>query len=149
MKQTLRLLLALMIGHSMPMVCAQQVPPSPEREFGQENDLIIDPAAFEQLDAIEKNTSLTKEIRMIARCALEYAKVKAVKFKDTASVHVKEHKKAYIAGFSVTAALILLWWLRHMYASKSGVQPSPNNNKPLDMSVLTDIKPSDVPHSTP
>jgi hypothetical protein len=127
MKRTLGLLLALMIGCSMSMASAQQNLPQEKQEFGQEDDLLIDPVAFEQLDAIEKNKSLTAEIRMAARCLLEYAKVKTVKLKDTASTHFKKHKKAYyITGSVAVTAAILLWWLRRVYASKSMVSQKAN-----------------------
>ena len=167
MKRTLGLLLALTIGCSLPVASAQQNLPQEKQEFGHEDDLIIDPAAFEQLDAIEKNTSLTAEIRMAARCLLAYAKVKAVKIKDAASAHVKEHKKTYItASVAVTAAIILLCWLRRIYASKNmepqnnaqhsdipqsdagSSNPQPQKFK-LDMSVLTNIDQTEVPHGTP
>ncbi len=155
MKQTLGLLLALMIGCSLSVV-AQQVTSPETLEFGQGDDLLIDPAAFKQLDAIEKNTSLTAEIRMAARCLLAYAKMKAVKLKDTASVHIKEHKKAYITGLvAVTAAVILLCWLRRMYASKIVIQQNNGQHPDIPQSdsgannvvqqVVKPVSPNDTP----
>jgi hypothetical protein len=111
MKRTTGLLIAFLMYGYVNAAPAESVAPQ-EVGFGQDDELVLDEATLKEFENLEKDTPLKTMQLLIAALPM---------MKDAAVAHLREHKKAYIAGTATTLTLlatVIAWKMLH---KKTGV----------------------------